>query len=65
MTTSAVCLCCAAGIPKNGPRVCPECKHVFRGLAWEGIDAHWKARHSDVLPYEEFWGAVCREHGGP
>ncbi len=34
-------------------RVCPECKHVFRGNGWDGIDAHWKARHEDIMPYSE------------
>ncbi len=26
-------------------RECPECGHAFQGKGWDGIDAHWKARH--------------------
>ncbi len=36
-------------------KVCPECGHVFRGNGWDGIDAHWRSKHDDVLPYEEAW----------
>lgn len=36
-------------------KVCPECGHVFKGNGWDGIDAHWRARHEDVMPYEEAW----------
>jgi len=35
---------------------CPECPHVFRGKGWDGIDAHWKARH--LVPYEEAWPLI-------
>jgi hypothetical protein len=35
------------------PKVCPLCDHVFQGNGWDGIDAHWKARHLDVMPYRE------------
>ena len=42
------------GIPKS----CPECGHVFRGGTWGGIDAHWKARHSQIMPYEEAWPII-------
>ena len=27
-------------------RECPECDHVFKGHGWDGIDAHWKAKHA-------------------
>lgn len=27
------------------PRPCPECDHVFQGNGWDGIDAHWRAKH--------------------
>ncbi|SDR29014.1 hypothetical protein SAMN05519103_01764 [Rhizobiales bacterium GAS113] len=40
------------------PKVCPECDHVFQGNGWDGIDAHWKAKHSDVMPYEEAWPLI-------
>ena len=37
---------------------CPECHHEFRGKGWGGIDAHWKAKHQDILPYEEAWPLI-------
>ncbi len=40
------------------PKVCPECQHVFQGNGWDGIDAHWKARHGAVMPYKEAWPLV-------
>ncbi len=36
-------------------KVCPECGHVFKGNGWDGIDAHWRSKHEDVMPYEEAW----------
>jgi|HubBroStandDraft_6_1064221.scaffolds.fasta_scaffold1518772_1 hypothetical protein len=30
---------------RREPKICPECDHVFLGNGWDGIDAHWKARH--------------------
>ena len=38
--------------------ICPECGHVFRGSGWDGIDAHWKAKHDKVVPYEEAWPLI-------
>ncbi|SDR55805.1 hypothetical protein SAMN05519103_05201 [Rhizobiales bacterium GAS113] len=40
------------------PKVCPECGHVFQGNGWDGIDAHWKAKHGDVMPYKEAWKLI-------
>lgn len=37
------------------PKVCPECQHVFQGNGWDGVDAHWKARHENIMPYDEAW----------
>lgn len=37
------------------PKICPECGYVFQGNGWDGIDAHWKARHDDIMPYKEAW----------
>ena len=34
-------------------KVCPECGHEFKGKGWEGIDAHWQAKHEDVLSFED------------
>ncbi|HUP60474.1 MAG TPA: hypothetical protein VNA69_08675 [Thermoanaerobaculia bacterium] len=56
------CVACRASTPKEGARVCPQCGHKFRGLAWEGIDAHWRSKHEDVTSYEEFWSGLCRPH---
>lgn len=41
--------------PHEGKKVCPECGHVFQGNGWDGIDAHWRSKHEDVMPYEEAW----------
>lgn len=47
----------ASPAPKraDGRKVCPVCGHVFQGNGWDGIDAHWRARHEAVMPYEEAW----------
>lgn len=37
---------------------CPECDREFRGKGWEGIDAHWKAKHQDVMSYEQAWPSI-------
>ncbi len=39
-------------------KVCPECGHVFQGKGWTGIDAHWRANHEDIMPYEEAWALI-------
>jgi hypothetical protein len=39
-------------------KVCPECQHTFRGNGWDGIDAHWKSRHGEVMSYEEAWPLI-------
>jgi len=33
--------------------VCPECGHEFQGNGWDGIDAHWRAKHAHLMGYEE------------
>lgn len=58
------CLACEKGVPARGRRRCPLCDRVFRS-GWEGVDAHWRARHGDVLAYEAFWSSLCREHRAP
>ena len=40
------------------PKVCPECDHVFQGNGWDGIDAHWKAKHGQIMPYNEAWPLI-------
>ena len=52
---------------ERSPNVCPECGHRFQGQGWEGIDAHWRARHEDVMTFEHAWellrtGNYDREH---
>ena len=61
-STSPACLACRRGTPKHGPARCPECGHVFRGRGWDGIEAHWRARHTGVTTYEEFWSSLCPAH---
>jgi hypothetical protein len=56
------CLCCAYKITANKPRTCPICYHVFKGLGWEGMDAHWKAKHEDIMAYNIFWDSLCLKH---
>lgn len=56
------CYSCSKGTPLEGPKVCPECNHVFKGKGWEGLDAHWKAKHESVMPYEQLWGSFCQSH---
>jgi hypothetical protein len=59
---SASCRCCQENITLERPRICPECGHVFKGNGWDGIDAHWRAKHEHVMPYEAFWESLCPEH---
>jgi len=47
------------------PRECPICGHVFKGHGWDGIDAHWKAKHEKPgTRYREFWEGIsgCAHH---
>jgi hypothetical protein len=49
-------------------KVCPECGHTFRGNGFDGIDAHWRAKHEHLMPYREAWpliksGAYVRRTG--
>jgi len=38
-------------------KVCPApgCGKEFQGNGWDGIDAHWKAKHREVCSYRDFW----------
>lgn len=60
----ALCPCCEHNTPTHGPRICPICGHEFKGKAWEGIDAHWKAKHESIMPYSLFIKSLCRAHLG-
>jgi hypothetical protein len=35
------------------PKNCPQCNREFRGKGWEGIDAHWRANHNQIMRYED------------
>jgi hypothetical protein len=58
------CPSCRKGIPANWPCQCPECAQVFKGRGWEGIDAHWKSHHADIMSYESFLASLCPAHRG-
>jgi hypothetical protein len=45
-------------VMENDTKVCPECGHEFKGNGFDGIDAHWRAKHEDVMPYEEAWPLI-------
>jgi hypothetical protein len=62
MKVNTGCLCCDKGISKGRPRQCPICGHEFQGNGWDGVDAHWRAKHEDIMPYEKFWASLCSEH---
>ncbi len=54
---SLSCLCCKKGLPVQDRRVCPECSHIFQGNGWDGIDAHWRAKHESHIydrPFAKF-----------
>lgn len=42
--------------------MCPECGHIFRGHGWDGVDAHWRAFHETIEPYEAFFEGLCEGH---
>ena len=56
------CLCCQNDIPKERPRICPICGHAFQGIGWGGIDAHWRSKHENIMPYEDFKHSLCQAH---
>lgn len=43
---------------KSANHVCPECGHEFKGGTWGGIDAHWKSKHEDIMPYAVAWSLI-------
>lgn len=45
----------APGAAERAENICPECGHRFKGAGYDGIDAHWRARHEHVMPYTEAW----------
>jgi hypothetical protein len=51
----------AATIRAQKRKICPRCGRPFRGNGWDGINAHWKANHLDVMSYEEAWDLIQNE----
>jgi hypothetical protein len=43
---------------KADSKICPEGDHVFRGNGWDGIDAHWRAKHEHIMSYEKAWPLI-------
>jgi transposase len=39
-------------------KTCPECGYVFRGNGFDGIDAHWRAKHEYIMPYRQAWPLI-------
>jgi hypothetical protein len=39
-------------------KTCPECGHEFQGNGWDGIDAHWRAKHEHIMPYGVAWPLI-------
>ncbi len=37
---------------------CPECRHIFQGNGWDGIDAHWRSHHDNIMPYDKAWPLI-------
>jgi hypothetical protein len=49
----------AVGTPLDRIRkVCPECGYIFQGNGFDGIDAHWRARHESIAPYAVAWPLI-------
>ncbi|WP_157196643.1 hypothetical protein [Methanococcoides burtonii] len=46
------------------PRICPICDYIFKGNGWDGIDAHYKARHEKETGelYKDWWARICSDH---
>ncbi len=42
-------------------KICPECGHVFSTHGWDGIDAHWRANHENVMSYENAWKLISKD----
>jgi len=43
---------------KTNSKICPECGREFQGNGWDGIDAHWKANHENIMPYRDAWPLI-------
>jgi hypothetical protein len=58
------CRACLKGLPKTGPRRCPECGHRFGGRGWDGVETHWRLKHTRGPSYTRFWRSLCPAHRG-
>jgi hypothetical protein len=38
--------------------ICPECGRRFKGNGFDGIDAHWRAKHEHIMPYSKAWPLI-------
>ena len=43
---------------KTAEKMCPECDHEFKGNGFDGIDAHWRAKHEHIMLYKEAWPLI-------
>jgi hypothetical protein len=43
---------------RSAENVCPECGYKFKGNGFDGIDAHWRAKHEAIMPYKDAWPLV-------
>ena len=39
-------------------KICPECGYSFRGNGFDGIDAHWRAKHEHLMSYSLAWPLI-------
>lgn len=60
------------GTQTQTENICPECGRQFGGKGFEGIDAHWRSAHENVMPYEDARPLILtgkyhatRTHSGP
>jgi hypothetical protein len=38
--------------------VCPLCNHKFKGNGFDGIAAHWRAKHENTMQYKKAWPLI-------
>ena len=44
--------------PRTIENICPLCDHKFKGNEFDGIDAHWRSKHEDTMPYKKAWPLI-------
>lgn len=45
-------------MPETNRNVCPECGYPFKGNGFDGIEAHWRANHEEVMLYCDAWPKI-------